>query len=820
MKILELYVYGFGQHRDQHFLFDERQAIIGPNESGKSTLYEALLQILFGFPTRANSKRMEPKNGGSFGGWARIEKEGTLYQVERVTGKSAGHVTVSRDGHVLGGEDTLSTILNGLTRSQVEAIFAFHVFDLQQLHQLSEEDLTELFFVSGTTGKNPYADIKKEAEKELQRLYRPGGRKPLINQQLDKLKKLERSLDQAASQEQLYSQLQHEEESLHKVIHTGRVKVRRLKDLLSSAEEQQVLLPYFEEYDELIQRTTPSYSLISEEQETLALAWEKERRELSARLEKVAQSSIDFQDTNQLKYDIQQLEDFLQKETQWREARAKISELEEQLEAIVREQQPILSSLQLPEDAVEKHLPSFDLSYQQEERLQKLMTKERMPTFSGPLLFFLAALVVTVIAILSEQWWGLFPALLFVGLGFLNQSSKKEVSSADIAIQQFFKPYHIQVSSTYRAETIFDSLRQLQKLEVAYRQIEERLYQFQEIIDRIHHEAKDIHVEELGQGEAFREVRSQLNAKYAQLKALQLANEESAHQNKKKQDWKEELDLLTHQLTSIFDELNISSVEEFYDRLTYSKQMRKDQERLKEIRLRIEGKERRDLSKSKIQIELDEAETELEDSIHALMTVKQKIEQVISNQERSMLLQTFEEEKAYYASLVTEYAAWKTLSERIEQMYAHYQQEVFPATLQRASDLFKRFTANAYTFLHYQEGSFYAVHSQGHRFKPEELSQATKEQAYLALRFALAEEMAKEKPFVLLMDDPFVHFDAVRFQQVVQWLLSEDNTLPFIYFSCHEEIMEAQPSISIVNLQAERSLYYERDHNTTRRRFS
>lgn len=806
MKIHELHLYGFGQHRDQRFSFDERQAIIGPNESGKSTLYEALLQILFGFPTRANSKRMEPKNGGSFGGWVRLEIDGIFYQVERVAGKSAGTVTVSREGNVLGGEDTLTDLLNGLTRSQVEAIFAFHLFDLQQLHQLSEEELTELFFISGTTGKNPYGELKKEAAKEIQRLYRPGGRKPLINQQLDKLKNLERAIGQAASEEQSYLEFIKEEERLQAFIHEEREKVRHLKSLLAVAEEQQVLQPYFEEYDDLVERTSQTSVLISEEQENLAHQWEKERRELKARLEKAEQVSIEYQDTDQLTKDIQLVEDFLNYEKDWLEARAKLSELEEQLESIVREQQPILSALQLPEEAVEKYVPSFDLSYEQEARLQKLVKKEATSTLSRPVVYFVAAIGGTVLALILQQWWGLLPALLFIGLGLFERITKRENHTDDAAVQQFFKAYHVNVSSSYRADHIFDSLRQLQKLEIAYRQTEERLYQFQQMVDQIESRAKRIHIEELGQGEAFRQARSQLNAKYAQLKSVQLRNEEAMHDNNKKLEWKEELERITHQLTTLFSELHVSSIDEFYELLSYTKQMRKNQQRIQEIRPLVEGKERQQLSKSHIQLELDDIEKALEQAIHELVTVQQKKEQLLSSQQRSELLQQFEEEREAYASLLTEYAAWKTLSDRIEHLYAHYQQEVFPATLKRASDLFQLFTDNAYDLLNYQDGSFYAVHSQGTRYKPEELSQATKEQAYLALRFALAEEMSKEKPFVLLMDDPFVHFDAVRFQQVVQWLMSADNRLPFIYFSCHEEISEVHPSISLVNLQAERSL--------------
>lgn len=806
MKVKELYLYGFGQHRDKHFKFAIYQAIIGANESGKSTIYEAILQILFGFPTRANSKRLEPKNGGSFGGWLQMEIENVNYRIERVAGKSSGNATVSVDGNVLGGEEVIATLLKGLTRNQVEAIFAFHLFDLQQLHQLSEEDLTELFFVSGTTGVNPYAGLKKEAEKEMQRLYRPGGRKPLLNQQLETLKKIEFSLEQAAKHEHTYITLSNQELQLQNQLDEIRQKIKINKECISKAEEQQLLIPYFDEYDMLSSRLTQTLPLISEEQEMLALSWEKERRELTSRIENMSEPSKQYVDEMTFKNEIAHLENFLQNETEWREARAKISELEEQLEAIVREQQPLLSALNIPSETVDQKVLNYDVSFQQEQRLHHLLSASNNITALPSYLFYVLALATTVFSIISEQIRYMAISIIFIAIGAWVQLKKTGPARDSDAIARFFQQYDIQVDSDYRAETIFDGLRELQKLEIAYRQKEERLHMIQQQVQDIHRLAKNLQVVESGQGESFREIRERLHTQYAELKTVQLNNEENRYHVQKIKQLKEELHDVTNQLDDLLKELNLKSMDEFYTRLEYSKQSRRDKERLAEVNLRIAGERREQFSKAVLQQERDELEKQLEEKIQLLIEVEQKQRNLISNQERHELLQAYEEQKEQFASLVTDWSAWRALHERIEDLYAHYQQEVFPATLSRASNLFKRFTSGAYTSLNYQEKSFLAVHSDGVHFKPEELSQATKEQAYLALRFALAEEMTKEKPFILLMDDPFVHFDADRFQQVVQWLMSEDNTLPFIYFSCHEEITEFEHSVSIVNLQAERSL--------------
>lgn len=58
-------------------------------------------------------------------------------------------------------------------------------------------------------------------------------------------------------------------------------------------------------------------------------------------------------------------------------------------------------------------------------------------------------------------------------------------------------------------------------------------------------------------------------------------------------------------------------------------------------------------------------------------------------------------------------------------------------------------------------------------FFPEELSQATKEQLYLAIRFALIDVIHKDFPLPIIIDDGFVHFDSARMGQMMQLLRKE-----------------------------------------------
>ena len=86
MKITKAEIVGFGHYRQQTFEFlPGNQLFFGQNEVGKSTLYQFIQAILFGFPKKNLRKRdYTPQDGAAYGGklWLEIEPYGEI-MVER-----------------------------------------------------------------------------------------------------------------------------------------------------------------------------------------------------------------------------------------------------------------------------------------------------------------------------------------------------------------------------------------------------------------------------------------------------------------------------------------------------------------------------------------------------------------------------------------------------------------------------------------------------------------------------------------------------------------------------------------------------------------
>ncbi|MET0785881.1 MAG: hypothetical protein ABWY25_04185, partial [Paenisporosarcina sp.] len=166
--------------------------------------------------------------------------------------------------------------------------------------------------------------------------------------------------------------------------------------------------------------------------------------------------------------------------------------------------------------------------------------------------------------------------------------------------------------------------------------------------------------------------------------------------------------------------------------------------------------------------------------------------------------------KAELAELAHKWAVNKAVMEAIKQTMDNLKEKRLPFVLEKAQQFFAHLTGNRYDVLEVnEEGIFEAINPQGMRFKIAELSQATKEQAYISLRFALAESLLDTVPLPIIMDDPFVHFDRYRVNQMVQLMSSLESNHQFLYFTCHEEMKSIWPHahvIDVATLQKERSV--------------
>lgn len=197
MRINKLVIYGFGKHTDVTVeLADGINVLHGGNEAGKTTMRQFILHTLFGFPQRnTNLLRYEPKAGGAYGGRLHLtDPEYGPCVIERVSGRSAGEVTVRLADGREGGEELLAQILRGHDRQSFESVFSFSLIQLQEIGHMNEEELGRALIASGTTGADDLAAFETKLQKELDGLFKKSGRVPAVNALLGELRDMEEEL--------------------------------------------------------------------------------------------------------------------------------------------------------------------------------------------------------------------------------------------------------------------------------------------------------------------------------------------------------------------------------------------------------------------------------------------------------------------------------------------------------------------------------------------------------------------------------------------------------------------------------------------------
>ncbi|QTM98610.1 AAA family ATPase [Sediminibacillus dalangtanensis] len=208
MKLLAAHIYGFGKWQDFRVKFPEENLFLisGPNESGKSTIRQFLLFILFGLPPKQR-EFFRPKTGGKIGGRLKLwTEEAGMFYIERTHEKQSGEaVCYLPDGSVK-GSDWWSKQLKGMNRESFESVFSFDADDLMKLHAMKADELGELLLGVGMTGTDKIYSIEKQLENELDKRFKPHGKNPEINSQLNKLASMQQEWIQLQEQEESYQQ--------------------------------------------------------------------------------------------------------------------------------------------------------------------------------------------------------------------------------------------------------------------------------------------------------------------------------------------------------------------------------------------------------------------------------------------------------------------------------------------------------------------------------------------------------------------------------------------------------------------------------------
>lgn len=253
MRLIKAEITGFGHFRNQTFSFQAgNQLFYGKNEVGKSTLYQFIQAMLFGFPKKSSRRRdYTPKDGTAYGGklWLEIESHGEVY-IERFRQINRGRAKVWVDDRV-GDERLLESLLSPLNLQVFQEVFTFQQEQLAQIDRLQEGELHASLLSLGISGSNQLMNKIQEYQKENRLLYKQKGQRLPLNQQLKNYQKLIQKIAEKERYETTikaaYKSLS-EKDQQETELQKSRQKLQKEEQLLN---QQKINWPLYEEWQQL-----------------------------------------------------------------------------------------------------------------------------------------------------------------------------------------------------------------------------------------------------------------------------------------------------------------------------------------------------------------------------------------------------------------------------------------------------------------------------------------------------------------------------------------------------------------------------------------
>lgn len=261
---------------------------------------------------------------------------------------------------------------------------------------------------------------------------------------------------------------------------------------------------------------------------------------------------------------------------------------------------------------------------------------------------------------------------------------------------------------------------------------------------------------------------------------------------------KQDLLLIKKEKADLLASANAKNEEEFRMAAIRVKEEQNWRERLVLIEAQLEPEKRIALNQYENQATIKEKELQLEETLRQIELEQEKIHASLAAQNHAIhkleeggtfavLMQEFYSEKSKLQQIAVEWTETKLALQILQDTMQRLQEGKLPKTLKLASEYFNHLTNGNYDKVYLQDNRLQVESKNVVPFFPEELSQATKEQLYLAIRFALIDVIHKDFPLPIIIDDGFVHFDSARMGQMMQLLRKRKSENQVIFFTCHQE---------------------------------
>lgn len=831
MKLVKAEIIGFGKYQQQTFTFSPAfNFFLGDNEAGKSTLYQFILAILFGFPKKTKlQKDYTPKSGARFGGHLWVETSKGLAKISRFKDESKVQVTLVKEG-LTGQEPLLKTILGPLTRQVFENVYAFQQEQLQDWQQLSEEEVQKLLLSLGLLGSPEFLKLGEALNRQEQSIYKKTGQKPPLNQKLQALKRLEEKITKKSLEEASYQQLLADQKAMEDQLQELKDQAELVKQQLIYAKNQELLAPLQEELAQL--KDLPSLLLSLEEEEVLTKAYDcyqnlqSQIQTLEEELKnRSGESTLETSDYYFYLENEAKLAEILNSKASWQEKHnqwIRLTTLEEVLE----------NQLQAAEASYgfSKEFPPREFSQQQKEILKTSLdkyqealkgltvSKKAQAPKLVPYLSFLGGLGFIVAALF-------FPFPLKLGMIVIGAISAIYGSSRFLLQEK--KASQVAHFSKHQAEKIAQWEEEFIQIQKNYRlgnyPLAEMLKEDNQVTKFLTHknQLQENQAQQAILAENFQEIQKIWHQRFPfltsqsplgmleelagfqkRMQQIQFAKNQQGVKNLEKNLYEKKLSLnmLEEKQQKILEKAQLAYLYQIPSLLKNQGELRQKLARREVILQQMksflpqEGEFfPTDKNVSQLSLALEELEKQLEEGQKRLQQLKVQGEIFLKDGSLPTLIQEKANLKAEIYQLAKSWSEKKVMENLLQDFAGELSQKQLPNLLDKAATYFSGLTQGRYLKILWKEDNFLVQGKNGVLWEVKDLSSGTKDQLFLSFRLAFLTIAGQISLAPVIIDDGWLRYDLKRKKSLLQFLEKISANQQIILLSSDEQMAALWP---------------------------
>ena len=811
MRLSKIEIIHFGKLNDLTISLDKNlDVFLGNNEAGKSTIVAFIKQVLFGFHLKSKkSKFFEdyfPLNHVSpMGGSLFFQDENQEYVLKRLYAKGdskKGVLTVT-----LNGREVPATVfydhLKNIEDSFYTDSFIFNQDLLAEIVGLTEEELVERIYFLGASQSGKLLELRDKYATEASNLFKPTGKRPIINQILSQIKDQEEKVKASAEQYEEYRNLIAKKEKFETKLGKLQKYLAQLKQEQQDLEILKTKEKNFQEYQTLKQEYQPiefsqelfdkikslNDEINQESQKLLNLKEELNKAQLG-------KDSINLDQAQSL---IDQKAEFLQWESELNTLKSRIKQLNDKEESL-KNIQPELKKLEKLDDASIAQLRQ-DYRHARQESQKQVNSINVVPVAISGLV-----LVLGLIIMLAQNNFFIGGLLTLAGIiaGIYFLRPQAPVTTYQ---DQFKQNYPFDIAS-------FDLDSSLQQLVSLKQQEQEKLTNqnvINELVKKINTFISQL---EICLNQQIGDKDQALTALNSLQRIIQVKKDrEFVKQNLLKQINEVELKVKDNEqkLSKLLLKSNCKSLDELKNQREEYLKQEKIKLKLDTLKNNLED-DLEDLEKYHQENQLSEKLAKVSEEIsqqNKIITQQQQELADINAQQNNLVdsdevinqSQKLANLRAQLEKESIDYMADLVVAEWVNRSLDIASNERFPKMLQSAKKYFNLLTDGRYIDINFNK-DLTVKNKDNKKYKVQYLSRGTSEQLYFALKLAFVEQVADEISLPVLIDDAFVNFDKQRIDNIIKLIKKLSQHTQVLIFTQRKELAEAM-NCQVIDLNQE-----------------